>query len=123
MDDKEKFSENEKIQDREKGKIAETLKHDFIALHLDLQLEQFEEIKLTDDISIRNLLSNEKILLVVDHKNNRVWLWKGAKTTAKMKFISAQKVSFIRDKYGIDYSISSIDDGDEPSEFRKLLGL
>jgi len=40
-----------------------------------------------------------------------------------MKFISAQKSSYIRDKYGIDYSISSIDDGDEPSEFRKLLGL
>jgi hypothetical protein len=123
MDNKEKFSENEKIQDNEKEKVPETLKHDFIVLHLDLQLEQFEEIKLTDDISIRNLLSNEKIILVVDHKNNRVWLWKGAKTTAKMKFISAQKVSFIRDKYGIEYTITSIDEGDEPSEFKQLLGL
>ena len=40
-----------------------------------------------------------------------------------MKFLAAQLAPTIRDRYGIDYTIITIDDGEEPSEFKKCCGL
>jgi hypothetical protein len=121
MNNKEEFPEINKAPEPKKEEISKTSALNFIMFQLNVKMEKFEEVAITDESTIRDLLDSTKILLFVDHKNNRIWIWEGKKTTAKMKFISAQRAPYIRDKFGFNYNITSIDDGDETSEFKNLL--
>jgi hypothetical protein len=40
-----------------------------------------------------------------------------------MKFIASQKASLIRDSYGVDFNIASVDEGDESQIFKKFIEL
>ncbi len=40
-----------------------------------------------------------------------------------MKFISARIASSIRDRYGVDFKLSSVDEGKEPVGFKIMIGL
>lgn len=98
-------------------------KFDFVVFKLNLQSEEFEELKLNDDDKIEHLLDHDVILLFVDNLNSRVWIWEGRNTSPRMKFISAEAAHKIRDQHAIDYNITTIDDGDEPIEFKIIIGL
>jgi len=119
-DDENHFHDVEK-----RDEISKTpeKKYNFIAFKLNVEKEEFEELNISDEEHVEHLLDSDNILLFSDTRNSKIWIWEGRKTTPKMKFISAQEAPFIRDQYGIDYTISTIDDGDEPSEFKILLGL
>lgn len=87
------------------------------------ELEDFEQIEVKENVPLFELLDSDKILLFVDMHNGKVWIWYGANTKPRMKFISAQAAPNIRDKYDITFTITSVDDKDETIAFKLLVGL
>ena len=87
------------------------------------ELEDFEQIEVKENVPLFELLDSDKILLFVDMHNSKVWLWEGANTKTRMKFISTQAAPHIRDKYDISFTITSVDDKDETVAFKLLVGL
>jgi len=87
------------------------------------ELEDFEQIEVKENVPLFELLDSDKILLFVDMHNGKVWIWDGANTKPRMKFISAQAAPHIRDKYDITFTITSVDDKDETVAFKLLVGL
>ncbi|MHA1535685.1 MAG: hypothetical protein ACTSP8_13250, partial [Promethearchaeota archaeon] len=54
------------------------------------EIGDFEELIMDPDIKLKDLLDDDFILLFVDPKHFRVWLWHGFNTTTRMKFIAAK---------------------------------
>ena len=90
---------------------------------LNEQEESYEELNINEDNSIKEQFKSEDIIFIVDAEHSRVWVWEGANVNIKMKFLSTQLASKIRDRYGITYHITSIDEGTEPADLKELLGL
>ncbi len=90
---------------------------------LNNQLEEFEELKIEENVPLFELLNSNKILLFVDAHNQKVWEWQGRNTSTRMKFITTQLVSNIRDKHDIAYTISTVDEGEETVAFKIMIGL
>ncbi|UCD02241.1 MAG: hypothetical protein JSV23_04270 [Promethearchaeota archaeon] len=88
-----------------------------------IELEDFEEIEIKENIPLFELLDSNKILLFVDIKNSKVWIWEGKNTTTRMKFMSAQAAPYIRDKHDITFTITSVDEKNETVAFKILVGL
>ncbi|MFX0024447.1 MAG: hypothetical protein ACFE9S_19165 [Candidatus Hermodarchaeota archaeon] len=87
------------------------------------ELENFEEVEIEENVPLFELLDSNKILLFVDSHESKVWIWEGANTNPRMKFISAQTAPIIRDKHDISFTITSVDDGEETAAFKILVGL
>ena len=87
----------------------------------DEDLEDF--IKNENRDSLIEELDTRLVYLIVDPEDKIVWIWNGAETNIRMKFIATQKAPLIRDEYGIDFKIIGIDENDEPTEFKDFLGL
>ncbi|MFX1380353.1 MAG: hypothetical protein ACFFA4_14800 [Promethearchaeota archaeon] len=87
------------------------------------QLNEFQELELTDDIDIPELLDPDFVLLFVDPTRYRVWIWHGSNTTTRMKFIAAKLAPSIRDRYGIGFKISAVDEGNETVGFKVAAGI
>ncbi|MHA1707983.1 MAG: hypothetical protein ACTSX6_01850 [Candidatus Heimdallarchaeaceae archaeon] len=67
-------------------------------------------------------LSDEKVVIVVDEDDKRMWLWKGAKCPIRKKFIGSRALSDLRKKeYGFAYIPQTCDQNDETSEFVSML--
>ncbi len=94
-----------------------------IVYELNNQLEEFEELKIEENVPLFELLNSNKILLFVDAHNQKVWEWQGRNTSTRMKFITTQLVSNIRDKHDIAYTISTVDEGEETVAFKIMIGL
>ena len=90
---------------------------------LNNQLEEFEELKIEENVPLFEQLDSDKILLFVDAHNQKVWEWQGRNTSTRMKFISTQLVQSIRDKHDIAYTITTVDEGEETAAFKIMLGL
>lgn len=73
--------------------------------------------KIEGDVHINEILDSDKILLFVDHKRYRIWMWYGKNTSTRSKFIAAKQTSSIRDRFGINFKTVVVDEGNEPSEF------
>ncbi len=86
-------------------------------------IENFDEVDINKDVPLSGLLYHDLILSFVDPEHKAVWVWKGRGSTTRMKFLAVQLAPTVRDRYGIDYTIIAVDDGDEPPEFKKLCGL
>jgi len=86
-------------------------------------LGEFQELVVDEDISLQKLLDSDVILLFIDRKRKRVWMWIGGKSSIKMKFMATQNSYRIRDNYAFGYRITSIDDGDESRVFKVFIGL
>lgn len=87
------------------------------------ELEDFEEIEVKENVPLFELLDSNKILLFVDMHNNKLWIWEGANTSPRMKFISARTAPHIRDKHDISFTITSVDEKNETAAFKILIGL
>ncbi|MHA2391996.1 MAG: hypothetical protein ACXAEX_08490 [Promethearchaeota archaeon] len=87
------------------------------------KLGDFEEKKVQENVPLFELLDSSKILLFVDAHDGNVWIWQGENTTTRMKFVSAQTASHIRDRYDISFMIHSIDEGEETAAFKIFAGL
>jgi hypothetical protein len=86
------------------------------------QLGDFEELELEEDVPLYELLDPDFILLFVDPEHYRVWLWHGSNTSTRMKFVSAKIAPSIRDRFGIGYKITTVDEGEETLAFKILVG-
>ncbi|MHA1671860.1 MAG: hypothetical protein ACTSV5_15000 [Promethearchaeota archaeon] len=85
-------------------------------------IEGFNEVKVVDK-EIRELLNSNLIYIILNRYNKEIIIWHGSNTNIRMKFIATQEAPKIRDKFGIDFRISAIDEGDESSIFKEIVGL
>jgi len=69
------------------------------------------------------LLDSESILLFIDPKRKRVWMWIGRFSTTKMRVAAAQNSLRIKDRYAFGFKISYVDEGDEDRAFKIFVGL
>jgi len=97
------------------------LDEQFLLFEIDEENEEFREIK---DINgpIHTLLDSSSIFLIVDPIDKEIWIWNGKKAGIRKKFISSRDAPNIRDRYGVDFKIVAVDEGDEPSEFIEIIG-
>ena len=87
------------------------------------ELSEFQELELEEDVQLYELLDSDFILLFVDHKRHRVWIWQGNNVTTRMKFISARLAPSIRDRHGIAFKITAVDESNETDVFKVMVGL
>ncbi|MFW9929064.1 MAG: hypothetical protein ACFFD1_06715 [Candidatus Thorarchaeota archaeon] len=87
------------------------------------EIGDFEELIIDPDVKLQELLDEDFILLFVDPQHYRVWLWHGLNTTTRMKFIAAKMAAPIRDKHGIAFKITAVDQDMETHGFKIMLGL
>ncbi len=106
---------DDKFPDLDKEKI--------IVFQYNDELNEFQELELADDIQIPELLDPDFVLLFVDPSRYRVWIWHGSNTTTRMKFIAAKLAPSIRDRYGIGFKISAVDEGNETLGFQVAAGI
>ncbi|MFW9901649.1 MAG: hypothetical protein ACFFDY_10195 [Candidatus Thorarchaeota archaeon] len=98
--------------------LPEFEKEKIIVFQYNDQLNEFQELELEEDIEISELLDPDFVLLFVDPSRYRVWIWHGNNTTTRMKFIAAKLAPSIRDRYGIGFKISAVDEGNETLGFK-----
>ncbi len=67
-------------------------------------------------------LGNQKVLIIVDENEKRMWLWKGSECPIRKKFIGSRALSDLRKKeYGFAYVPQTCDQDDETAEFVSML--
>ena len=94
------------------------LEKQFLLFKIDEEKEDLEEIKITVS-PLCTLLDSKFIFLIVDPIDKEILIWHGSNATIRMKFIATQKAPKIRDKYGVDFKISAVDEGDESLNFKE----
>ncbi|MHA1271371.1 MAG: hypothetical protein ACTSPY_16375 [Candidatus Helarchaeota archaeon] len=78
--------------------------------------------KLTISGTIKDQLSSNKVVLIINDRKKIIWIWKGVNARVRKKFIAARQAQEIKGNRGLTYKIDSIEHGDEPKEFIKLIG-
>ena len=64
------------------------------------------------------LQESTKVIIIVDDQFKRIFLWKGANSGIKKKFIGSRAAAELRKTYyGFAYRLSVIEEGDETNEF------
>ena len=89
---------------------------------IDEKKEDFHTIEIEEN-PIYFLLNSNYIYIIVVPIDKEIWIWHGNNATIRMKFIATQKAPKIRDKYGVDFKISAVDEGDESHKFKEIVGL
>jgi len=87
------------------------------------EIGDYEELIIDPDLRLQDLLDDDFVILFVDPQHYRVWLWHGYNTTTRMKFIAAKMAPAIRDKHGIAFKITAVDQDDETHGFKVMAGL
>ena len=87
------------------------------------EIGDFEELIMDPDLKLVDLLDDDFVLLFVDPQHFRVWLWHGFNTTTRMKFIAAKTAPAIRDKHGIAFKITAVDQDNETQGFLVMIGV
>ncbi len=98
------------------------LEEQYLLFEIDEENEDFREIKNEDD-PIHTKFDKFSIFIIVDPRNKEIWMWIGENASIRKKFIATQNAPNIRDKYGIDFKIVTVDEGNEPLEFKQIVGL
>ncbi len=78
--------------------------------------------EITSSQTIREHLKSDSVFIIVDDDKKRIWIWKGSEAPVRKKFISARAASQIREERGLNYKVSSEDEGDESENFLKAIG-
>ncbi|MFX1376544.1 MAG: hypothetical protein ACFFA0_12100 [Promethearchaeota archaeon] len=98
-------------------------KEKIIVFQYNDEINEYQELEVDEDVEIRELLDPDFILLFVDQKRYRIWIWHGSNTTTRMKFIAAKLAPSIRDQYGIGFKIGAVDEGNETLGFKIAAGV
>jgi len=114
---------SDKRDDSESGEIPEIEEEKPIVFQFNDELQEFQELQFEEDLELYELLDSDFVILFVDPKRYRVWIWHGNNVTTRMKFIAAKIAPKIRDEYGISYKITAVDEGDETMAFKIMVGL
>ncbi len=98
------------------------LEKQFLLFKIDEENEDFEAIEI--EVSPTHaLLDSNYIYIIVVPIDKEIMIWHGSNATIRMKFIATQKAPTIRDKYGVDFKISAVEQGEESSGFKEIVGL
>ncbi len=116
-DEKKKEEERKEEEKRKEEKKKKTI------YQFNDEIGDFEELIIDPDIKLKDLLDDDFVLLFVDPQHFRVWLWHGFNTTTRMKFIAAKMAPAIRDKHGIAFKITAVDQENEVHGFLVMIGL
>jgi len=108
---------------KEEENIPERQVQTIIVYQFSDEIGEFQELIIDPGLKLQELLDDDFVLLFVDSQHYRVWLWHGYNTTTRMKFIAAKMAPAIRDKYGIAFKITAVDQDDETHGFKVMLGL
>lgn len=85
-----------------------------------LDTGETEEIKIDKDI--KDILKTSEVYIIIsNHPERTIWLWKGTESSVRKKFIGAQIIQDLRGKIGLDYSVVPINEGNEPADFLKVI--
>lgn len=84
---------------------------------------EFEELEIEEDIKLHEILNSKLILYFVKPAKYQSFIWTGSEASVRMKFIAAKKASSVRDRIGPAIKISTVDDGEETSSFKIMIGL
>jgi len=71
----------------------------------------------------KNVLSSDRVLIVIAENNKKIYLWKGKNSPVRKKFVGAQKANAIRTEYGFAYKVIAMDETDEEADFLALIGM
>ncbi|MEQ9714367.1 MAG: hypothetical protein ACTSSP_01015 [Candidatus Asgardarchaeia archaeon] len=74
------------------------------------------EIKLTKDE-----LKPDRVIIVVDDNNERIYIWQGSTANVRKKFIASRQALNIRARKGMNYRVHPVTQGDESIEFLQLI--
>jgi hypothetical protein len=72
---------------------------------------------------LKTELGPDRVLIIVNDDDRKIWLWKGAEAGVRKKFIAARQGQAVRSQRGLVYKVMSIDGGEEPDAFLALLGV
>ena len=97
------------------------LEEQFLLFEIDEVNEDFREIEEING-PIHSFLVSSSIFLIVDPVSKQIWTWLGKDANIRKKFIATQKAPEIRDLYGVDFRIVTVDEGNEPTEFKEIVG-
>lgn len=78
------------------------------------------EIKDTDK-PIKELIKSDQCYIITDDDDRIVYLWKGTESPVRHKFIGATASQKMRGNLGLNYTLYSVDEGEEPPELKKKL--
>ena len=78
--------------------------------------------EITTDGSIKEILKTDECYVLVSDEFRKVYLWKGIESNVRAKFIGAKRSQEIRGQVGMHYAVVPQDEGEEESEFLKLIG-
>lgn len=98
-------------------------KSEIIVYQLNDESAEFEELDFDEDIQLYELLDPAFILLFLDPDHYKAYIWQGSETSTRMKFISAKLATSVRDRHGAAMKIVTADDGNEPFNFKVMVGL
>ncbi len=65
----------------------------------------------------KNTLESDRVYCIVDDTTKNIYLWLGKNAGVRKRFVGAQQASKIRVEYGFNFSVKSLDEGEEPSTF------
>ena len=102
-------------------RITKLEKEDLV-FEINEELEDFQKLDIEEG-PLYSILKPDSIFLFLDQNNKQIWIWHGRHAEIRKKFIATQSAPKIRDKYGIDYKITAVDDGKEDLAFKIFLGL
>jgi hypothetical protein len=68
------------------------------------------------DKTFRELLDPAQCYVICDDEKKKIYLWKGASSSVRSKFIGASKSQDMRGQVGMHYVVVPIDEGEEPKE-------
>lgn len=98
-------------------------KEEIIVYQLNDETAEFEELDVDEDIQLYELLDPSFIILFLDPEHYKAYIWQGSETSTRMKFISAKLATSVRDRHGAAMKIVTADDGNEPLNFKIMVGL
>ena len=75
---------------------------------------EVHEVK--SDKTFRELLDPAQCFVINDDEKKKIYLWKGANSSVRSKFIGASKSQDMRGQVGMHYVVVPIDEGEEPKE-------
>lgn len=65
----------------------------------------------------RSMMKSDKVYCFVDEVTKRIHLWTGLKAGVRQRFVAALTASRLRTKYGLDYRVKPLNQGEESPSF------
>ncbi|MFX1304788.1 MAG: hypothetical protein ACFFBV_03455 [Promethearchaeota archaeon] len=78
--------------------------------------------EITTEGPIKDVLKTDECYVLVADDVRKVFLWKGLKSSVRSKFIGAKRSQEIRGQVGMHYAVVPLDEGEEDTDFIKLIG-